>query len=75
MVETGRTGKPIWAGWRVRDDGSVEVAATYDQGGGSVQREFSFANLAEAVEVFGPGFGDVVTRATEAGSNSGRWRP
>ncbi|NIN72000.1 MAG: hypothetical protein GTO46_08810 [Gemmatimonadetes bacterium] len=72
-METG--GKPIWAKWEVREDGGLNVVATYSEGSGYVSRDFSFASLEEAAEALGPSFADVVTRVREAGGKAGRWRP
>lgn len=72
-METGS--KPIWARWEVREDGGVDVVATYGVGDGYVSREFSFVSLEAAVEELGPSFAEVVTRVREAGGKAGRWRP
>jgi hypothetical protein len=72
-LETGS--KPIWAKWELREDGGLEVVASYSDGGGYVSREFSFASLEQAAEMLGPSFADVVTRVRTAGGNAGRWRP
>jgi hypothetical protein len=75
MPGTEKPDKPIWASWRVREDGSVEVTATYRDGAAYARREAVYSSLVEAAEALGPGFHDVVTRATKAGSHAGRWRP
>ncbi len=75
MNDESEAGKPIWAKWRVLEDGQVVVAATYRRGDRFVQRETSFTSLAAAAEALGRGFADVVKRAMEAGSLAGRWRP
>ncbi|UCC84945.1 MAG: hypothetical protein JSW46_08545 [Gemmatimonadota bacterium] len=67
--------KPIWARWELREDGSLNVVATYSEGGGYLSRELSFDRLEDAVETLGPSFADVVTRVREAGGKAGRWRP
>ncbi len=67
--------KPIWAKWRVTEDGGVAVVATYLEAGSYVRRELEFDSLSDAAATLGPSFGDVVARATEAGSRAGRWRP
>jgi hypothetical protein len=72
---TDRDQKPIWVKWTVHDDGRVEVVATYGHGGAFVQREAHYDSLDQAVGALGSGFRDVVTRAIEVGSYSGRWRP
>jgi hypothetical protein len=72
-LQTGS--KPIWAKWEVREDGGVDVVATYSDGGGYVSRELSFASLEQAAEALGPSFAEVVTRVRTAGGNAGRWRP
>ncbi len=67
--------KPIWAKWRLQDDGRVNVVATYAARGGIVQRETVFESIEQAAKALGPSFKDVVGRAREAGSKAGRWRP
>jgi hypothetical protein len=67
--------KPIWAKWEYREDGRLDLVATYSEGGAYVSRELSFASLEDAVETLGPGFAEVVSRVREAGGNAGRWRP
>ena len=74
-----RESKPeniIWASWRVEEDGRVEVSATFKTAEGEYRQwPASYASLEEAAAELGPGFGDVVARAVEAGSTHGRWRP
>ncbi len=70
-----RETKPIWARWKVLDDGRVRVVATYGDGGGFVQEETAFESIEQAAKVLGPSFKDVVARAQAAGSKAGRWRP
>lgn len=67
--------KPIWASWRVGDDGGISVVATYAEGGGYVQREESYESLERAAASLGDSFREAVTRAVAAGSRRGRWRP
>jgi hypothetical protein len=67
--------KPIWAKWRVGDDGTIAVVATYAEGQGYVQRGQSFDSLDQAAAELGESFRDVVVRALEVGSHRGRWRP
>ncbi len=67
--------RPIWAKWEIRDDGGLDVVATYNEGGGYIARELSFDSLEEAVEMLGPSFAYVVSRVREAGGKAGRWRP
>lgn len=67
--------RPIWAKWRLHDDGRVHVVATYGEEAGFVQREIHFESIAQAAEALGPSFEDVVMRAHAAGSTAGRWRP
>ncbi len=67
--------RPIWAKWRLLEDGQVVVVATYRRGDRLVQRETGFTSLAAAANVLGRGFEDVVKRAQAAGSFAGRWRP
>lgn len=75
MTEEGKTIRPIWASWRVREDGSLQVTSTYARGGDYVREEMEFNSLKAATAALGPGFGDVVARVTAQGSFSGRWRP
>ena len=67
--------RPIWAKWELREDGRLDVVATYGEGGSYVSRELSFYSLEDAVETLGPSFADVVARVREAGGKAGRWRP
>ncbi len=67
--------KPIWASWKLLDDGRVNVVATYGEAGSFVRRETVFESLDQAAKALGPGFKDVVERAGQAGSTTGRWRP
>jgi hypothetical protein len=68
-------GKPIWAKWRVNEDGSVNVIATYSGGSGYLQHEYDFATLEDAAAEFGPSFQEVVNSVLAAGREAGRWRP
>ncbi|MGD2215107.1 MAG: hypothetical protein PVJ64_00070 [Gemmatimonadales bacterium] len=68
-------GKPIWARWEVRDDGGLDVVATYGEGGSYVSRELAFDSLEEATATLGPSFAVVVSRVMKAGHKAGRWRP
>lgn len=74
-MNESREARPIWAKWRLLDDGRVHVVATYGEEGGFVQREIAFESIAQAAQALGPSFEDVVTRARAAGSTAGRWRP
>ncbi len=74
MAASGEA-KPIWARWTLLNDGRVNVVATYGEAGDFVQRESVFESLDQAAKALGPSFKDVVTRAREAGSRAGRWRP
>jgi hypothetical protein len=67
--------RPIWARWEVREDGGLEVIATYNEGGVYVSRELSYGSLEEAAEALGPSFADVVMRVSKEGRKAGRWRP
>lgn len=75
MPHTQGQEKPIWASWKVADDGRIEVTATYSERGAYVRREMHYGSLDEAAEALGPSFRDVVVRAMDAGSRTGRWRP
>ncbi len=75
MGDTEERRQLLWAKWQVHEDGSLTVMATYAEEGGYMQDTTSFASLAEATAVLGQSFRDVVTRAREVGSPSGRWRP
>jgi hypothetical protein len=75
LADRGDPRRPIWAKWRVDDDGTVSVVATYAEGKGYAQRERSFNSLDEAAAELGDSLRDVVERALEANSQSGRWRP
>jgi hypothetical protein len=65
----------IWAKWRVNPDGRVEVTATYAAESGYLQERSEYASLDEAASELGASFREVVGRAMESGSLSGRWRP
>lgn len=75
MDDEGTRRKPIWASWRVREDGSVHVSATYARQRRYVQEGMEFDSLEAAEDALGVGFSDVVARARAQGSSSGRWRP
>ncbi len=75
MPEARGSEKPIWASWRITEDGAVIVVATFLEAATYVRREMRFASLDEAARTLGPGFRQVVTRAMSAGSHAGRWRP
>lgn len=75
MTDRGDERKPIWAQWRLNDDGTVSIEATYAEGLGYAQRQRSFDSLDQAAAELGGSFRDVVERALEAGSQRGRWRP
>jgi hypothetical protein len=75
MGARGKLQNLIWARWRLRPDGSVEVVGTYKAGSEYVQKRLSYDSLHEAETDLGSSFVDVVTRATNAGSSAGRWRP
>jgi hypothetical protein len=68
-------GRPIWAKWRVNEDGSIHVIATYSSDSGYLQHEYEFATLGDAAAEFGPSFRDVVNSVSAAGREAGRWRP
>lgn len=65
----------IWARWRLRPDGSVEVVATLPGDSGPRQEQRNYESLEAAARDLGASFADVVGRAVEAGSHRGRWRP
>lgn len=67
--------KIIWAKWRVRDDGQIDVIATYAQDAGYAEWRASYRSLEEAAAVLGPSFRDIVDKVVDAGTRSGRWRP
>jgi hypothetical protein len=75
LTDRGDERKPIWAKWRLDDDGTVSIVATYAEGSGYVQRKRSFDSLDQAAAELGDSFRDVVELALEAGSQRGRWRP
>jgi len=75
MGDTEKRRQLLWAKWLVHEDGSLTVIATFAEEGGYVQDTTRFASLAEATATLGQSFQDVVTRAQQAGSHSGRWRP
>lgn len=75
FVEGIEAGRPIWAKWRVGDDGDVSVVVTYAKDGRYEQRANSFASLEQAAASLGDSFRDVVRQALAAGSRRGRWRP
>lgn len=74
-MAAGGEAKPIWASWTILSDGRINVVATYGEGDGFIRRERVFESLDQAAQALGPSFRDVVTRAQEAGSTTGRWRP
>ena len=65
----------IWASWRLRQDGRVEVVATRTEDQGHVRDHAEYDSLDEAAEALGPSFRDVVERSAAVGSRTGRWRP
>jgi hypothetical protein len=67
--------KIIWASWRLRRDGRVEVVATHSGPEGHEQERLEYDSLDEAAQELGLSFRDVVERSAEAGSHTGRWRP
>jgi hypothetical protein len=74
MSTSERAGEPIWASWKVRADGALEVVITYRDGDGYVQRPALFASLDAAGAALGPSFREVVERSIRAGSHAGRWQ-
>jgi hypothetical protein len=75
MGDTEERRQLLWAKWLVHENGSLTVMATYAEEGSYMQETKSFASLAEATAILGQSFQDVVTRAREVRSLSGRWRP
>lgn len=75
MDDERTTRRPLWASWQVHEDGSLHVTATYARGGGYTQEAMEFNSLKAAAAALGPGFSDIVERATAQGSFRGRWRP
>lgn len=67
--------RPVWAKWRVVEDGRIEVVATYREGDGYVQRERSYPDVEAAGAELGSSFTDVVRRVADEGRSAGRWRP
>ncbi len=75
MTDGGDERRPIWAKWRVNDDGTVTVVATYAEAEGYGQEEQSFDSLDRAAAELGDSLRDVIDRSLEAGNRRGRWRP
>lgn len=65
----------LWARWRVRTEGRIEVVATVSTDAGYREERAEYASLAEATAELGASFQDVVSRSLEAGADRGRWRP
>jgi len=75
LPDGGDARTPIWAKWRVNDDGTVTVVATYAEAEGYGQEERSFDSLDSAAAELGDSLRVVIERSLEAGSRRGRWRP